>query len=185
MPAGMQAGDAGGFLQDHAAFFRPRIDERRDPALADHGAGFGAAGHIGEQGLDVACPQLPAIGAVGAAGATLDPAGDLQFLLRAERVGQRAGAAREGDGDFGEVAAGAGGGAGEDDVVHFAAPERAGGAFAHGPAQGFDDVGFAAAIGPDDAGKARQDVERSRLREALEARDPQPRQKRGQRKQAR
>ena len=46
--AGVQAGDAGGFLQHHAPVFRAGADQSANAPLADHGRGAGARGQIGE-----------------------------------------------------------------------------------------------------------------------------------------
>ena len=47
------------------------------------------------------------------------------------------------------------------------------GIFAHDPAQGFDEIGFPAAVRPDDAGETRLDQEIGRLAKALEAQKAQ------------
>ena len=49
-----------------------------------------------------------------------------------------------------------------------------GGVGAHHPAQGFQQVGLAAAVRPDDAGQARLDPELGRIDEGLEAREAEP-----------
>ena len=76
---------------------------------------------------------------------------------------------------FGHVAGRALRGARKDDVVHAGGAHALVGAFAHHPAQRFEQVGLAAAIGADDAGQSRFDDELGRLDERLEARKPQPR----------
>ena len=48
VPAGVQAGDAGGFLQQHPPLGRFGIDDGADTALTDQGRGIGAAGVVGE-----------------------------------------------------------------------------------------------------------------------------------------
>ena len=58
--------------------------------------------------------------------------------------------------------------AGEDDVLHLAAAQRLGALLAHHPGEGVDDVGLAGAVGPDDAGDARLELERGRGGEGLE-----------------
>ena len=60
-------------------------------------------------------------------------------------------------------------GAGEDDVLHLAAAQRLGALLAHDPGERVDDVRLARAVGADDAGDARFERERRRLREGLEA----------------
>src|SRR3546814_4967282 len=61
------------------------------------------------------------------------------------------------------------GGAGEDDVVHLAAAHALGRGFAHGPAQGLDEVRLAAAVGADDAGDAGLDDQLGGVDERLES----------------
>ena len=68
------------------------------------------------------------------------------------------------------AAAGAGPGAGEDHIVHAAGPHGLGGIGSHDPAQGFQQVGLAAAIGPDDARESGFDPKLRRLDKGLEAR---------------
>ena len=91
--------------------------------------------------------------------ATLDPAGNLQFLAVAiDRI----------EHDFGEIARRPLGRAGEDDVVHPARTHRLRRCLAHDPADRFEQVGLAAAVGADNAGQARFDAQLCRLNEALE-----------------
>ena len=61
----------------------------------------------------------------------------------------------------------------EDQVVHLPAAHGAGGGRPHSPAQGFEQVGLAAAIGADDAGQPRLNPQVGGIDEALEARKPQ------------
>ena len=63
----------------------------------------------------------------------------------------------------------AGGGAGEDDVLHAVAPDRAGVAFAQHPAHRVGDVALAAAVGAYDAADARLEFDFSFAAERLEA----------------
>ena len=85
VPAGVQAGDAGGLLQHRAPFLRPRVDQRADPALADHRRRPRAGREVGEQRLHVPRARLLAVDPVVAAGAAFDPAADLQFRVLVER----------------------------------------------------------------------------------------------------
>ena len=81
------------------------------------------AGEIGEQRLHVARAHLAAVHAVDAALPALDPAADLELGLLME--GRRGGARRllQAQRHLGDVARGAGRGAGEDDVLHLAAAQ--------------------------------------------------------------
>ena len=171
--AGVQAGDAGGFLQHRAAVFRLGGDQRADAALADHRRGVRAGRQIGEQGLHVARAQFLAVDAIDAAAAALELAGDFEVGLLVERRRREAVGFVQGEHHLGEVARGAAGGAGEDHVVHLAAAQAAGVDLAHRPAQRLDHVGLAAAVGADDAGQAGADLHRGRFGEALEPGDAQ------------
>src|SRR3546814_3331853 len=55
------------------------------------------------------------------------------------------------------------------DVVHLAAAHALGRGFAHGPAQGLDEVRLAAAVGADDAGDAGLDDQLGGVDERLES----------------
>ena len=178
--AGVQAGDAGGLLEQRAALLGPGGDEGGDAALAHHGRGARAAAEIGKQGLDVARAGLLAVDAEGAAAAALDAAADRELGGLVEGGGERRLAGFEGQRHLGEVAGRAGGGAGEDHVLHLAAADGAGARLAHHEAQRIDDVRLAASVRPDDAGQARPDLDHGRLGEALEADQAQARETGGQ-----
>jgi hypothetical protein len=170
----MQAGDAGGFLQDAPARLGLGVDDLRDLALAHQGRRARAAGGVGEQDLHVAGAHFRAVDAIVGARLTLDAARDFQRLLVVE-LGR--GAARrvvEGERHLGHVARRAHRGAAEDDVVHCGRAHVARRAFAHGPAQRLEQVGLAAAVGADDAGEAGLDQQLGRLHERLEARQSEP-----------
>ena len=69
----------------------------------------------------------------------------------------------EGQDNFRPVAGRAHGGAGEDHRIHAVAAQRLGRGCAHYPAQRFQQVGLAAAIGADNAGKPVADFKIGRL----------------------
>ena len=169
---GVQAGNARRFLQHHPPLDRLGGDHRADPALADQRRRMGAGRGVGEQQRDVLLADVAAVDPVGRAGAALDPAGDL--ALAVGLVVRLARFALDQQRDFGEVARRPGRGAGEDDVLHPAAAQRLGGAFAHHPADRFQQVRLAAAVGADDAGQPRLDAQLGGLDEALEAAEFQP-----------
>ena len=124
-----------------------------------------AGGRIGEGQRHILGAHVAAVDAVGAARAALDPADDLELLALAVGAAQH---------DLGEIARRAGGGAREDDVVHPARAHRLGAGFAHHPADRFEQVGLAAAVGADDAGQARFDAQFGGLDEALETAELEP-----------
>ena len=158
--ADVQAADPRRFFQHLPPFGRLGRDDRRDPPLADQGRRMRAGRGIGEGQRDVLRAHVAAVHAIGAAGPALDPAHDLQFLgVGGFRVQHH----------FGEIARRAGFGAREDHVFHSARPHRLGAVLPHHPADRFEQVGLAAAIGADDPRQPRFDPQFGRFDEALEA----------------
>ena len=163
----VQAGNARCLLQHLAAFLRLGRDDSANAALADQGRGMCACCRVGEDQRDILRPHIAAIGPIGGTCPPFDPAGDFQFFvcvtLSATVIafGQY--------GDFREIARRARGGAGEDHIFHACAAHRLGAAFPHHPAYGFQQVGFAAAIWPDNARKSAFDPKFSGLDKAFEA----------------
>ena len=80
--AAVQAGDAGGILQDAAALLGLGVDDLADLALAHQRRRAGAGRRVLEQDLDVAGARLAAVDAVGRAGLALDAARDLDRRRR-------------------------------------------------------------------------------------------------------
>ena len=175
MPAGMQAGDAGGFFQHAAALFGLGLDDLADAALMHQRGRARAGGGVGEQDLHVAGAHLAAVDAVVRAGLALDAARDLDDVLVVEGGRRRASRVVDGDRDFGIVARRARIGAGEDHLVHRRGAHGFVRGLAHHPAQRFDQVRLAAAVRTDHAGKPRLDQKIGRLDERLEADQAQPR----------
>ena len=165
LAADVQASDPGGLLKHRAAFCRAGGDHLRDLALTNERGGVRASGRIGEGEGDVLGAHVAAVDAVGAACAALDPPGDDQFL-----VPVIAGVEHH----FGKVAGWPRGGAREDHVLHPARSHRLGRGFPHHPADRFEQVGLAAAVGADDPGQAGFDSQFRRLDEALEAAELEP-----------
>ena len=172
----MQAGDPCGLFQHGAPFLWPGGDDGGDPPLADQRRAVRTGGGVGEDQRHILGAHILAIGAIGAARAAFDPARDFQFAIGADidRVEQLALFLDGQQRYFGKVALRPAGGAGEDHILHAAAAHRLGAGFAHHPADRFQEVGFAAAIGPDNAGQARLDAQFGRIDEALEARKLEP-----------
>ena len=162
--------DAGRLLDEAAALLRPGRQDGVELALADDDVHLAADARVGQQLLDVEQPARLAVDRVlRAAVAEHDPRdGDLGVVDRQRAVG-----VVDGERDLG-AAERAGrrhrpaGAAGEDDVLHLAAAQRLGALLAHHPGEGVDDVGLAGAVGADDRGDARLEVERGRRREGLE-----------------
>jgi hypothetical protein len=172
--AHMQAGDAGGFLQDAPARLGLGVDDLRDLALAHQRRRARAAGGVGEQYLHVAGAHFGTVDAIVGPRLALDAARDFQRFGVVELGRGAPGRVVEGERHLGHVARRAHGGAAEDDVVHGGRAHVAGRAFAHRPAQRLEQVRLAAAVGADDAGEAGLDKQLGRLHERLEARQSEP-----------
>ena len=168
--ARVQAGDAGGLFENEAAGLRLGIDDLGDLALAHQRRRARAGRDIGEEQLHVAGAHVLAVDAVGRARLAFDAARDLQRVVLIVLGRRAAVVVLHGDHDFRHVAGRALGGAGEDDVVHARGAHRLVGALAHDPAQGFQKIGLAAAIGADHAGEARLDQQIGRFHEGFESR---------------
>ncbi len=165
MAAGMQSGDAGGVFQHAAALVGTRLNDLADLALVDEGGRSRTCGGIREQNLHVTRAHILAIDAINRACFALDPARDFQHLLIVHGGGRRAIGVVDGHRHFGVVACRAVAGTGEDHGVHVGGTQRLVRSFAHRPAQGFDQVRFAAAVGTDNAGEARLDQKICRFNE--------------------
>ena len=164
LAANMQPGDAGGVLQHRAAFGGAGGDDRADPVLADERGRMRAGRGIGEQQRHVLRPHVATVDTIGGAGTAFDPADDLDLVARCILGKNR---------DLGKVAGRAGFGAGKDDIVHAGAAQRFHAVLAHGPAQRFEQVRLAAAIGADHAGQPAFDHQIGGVDEALESAQPQ------------
>jgi hypothetical protein len=167
--AGVQAGDAGRFLQDQAPVLRLGGDQLGDLTLPHQRRRVGPGRGVGEQQLHVARPHFLAVDPVARAGAAIDPAHHLQHRMSAERDRRAAVGVVDGQRHLGVVAAGPPARASEDHVVHAGPAHRLGRVRAHHPAQAFQQVRLAAAVGADDAGQPRFDPKVGRIDEGLEA----------------
>ena len=166
--ARMQAGNAGGFLEHAPALLGLRLDDLADAALVHERRGARAGRGIREQDLHVARAHFAAIDPIGRAGVPLDPPRDFERVLLVELCRCGAVAIVEEQRHLAGIARRPAGAAGEDHVVHVGGPHGFVRGFAHDPAQRLDEVGFAAAVGSDDAGQSRLDRHVGRLDERLE-----------------
>src|SRR5689334_12858148 len=123
-----------------------------------------ASGCIREQQRDVLRANVTAVDPVRRARTTLDAPRDFAFACSAVVTG----VALDQNRDLGEVARWPRRGYGEDDIVHSAAVQRLRAGLTHRPADGLEEVGLAASVGPNDTGQSRLDPEFGRLDEALE-----------------
>src|SRR6516165_2839290 len=129
---------------------------------------------IGKQQLDVARPRLAPIYPVCRPTAPLDAPKDLDCFAVVEGERCVPGAVIDRQRNFSDITGRPLGRAREDHVVHLAAAQASGRTLAHDPAQRLDQVGFAAAVWPDDAGEAGLDCELCRVNEGFEPDEAQP-----------
>ena len=169
----VKAGDAGGLFQDGTPFRRLGGDDRPDSALVDQGRRPRPGGRVGEQELHVVGPYFLAVYAVGGALFALDTPADLEVVGIVELGGGGSGMVVDIENDLADIARWPVFGAAEDDVVHLEAAHFLGRGLAHDPAQGVDQVGFAAAVGADDARQPLLDEQIGALDEGLETRETQ------------
>ena len=169
VPARVEAGDAGGLLEDQPARLGLGGNDLADLALSHQRRRARAGRSVGEQELHIACAHLLAIDAVSRTGVAFDAPGDLDGLGIIESGRRATVGIVEQEPNLGVVSGGTPAGAGEDDVLHARAAHVLERALAHHPAQSFDEVRLAATVRPDDAGQSRLDSELSVVAKALEA----------------
>ena len=173
MPARVQAGDAAGLLENATAVLWLGGDQFTDLALTDEGGGVGTGRGVGEQQLHVAGPDLLAVDAVGRALSAVDAARHLQHRTVGEGLRGPALGIVDGQLDFGMVARRTVGGTGEDHIVHALTAHGLGGVGPHDPAQAFEHIGLAAAVGAHDTGQPRLDMHLGGVDKGLEAHKPE------------
>ena len=169
LPAGIEAGDAGGLLQHAAPFGRFGGNERADLALGDDGGRPRAGGGVGQQLLDVAGPRAAPVDAVAAGAAARQAADHFDYRLIAVRRRRQPLMIVKRQRHLGKVTGRPGRCPGKDDVVQFRRPNLPGRAFAHNPAQRLDQIRFAAAVRADNSGQAGLDPQFGRFDEGFKA----------------
>src|SRR5690606_20307125 len=140
-------GNAGGLLDEHPQVLRAGLDQVGDHALLDDGVAAGPKAGAEEDVGDVPAPALVAVEVVAGLAVSGDLAADGDLGVAGVLAAEGAVAVVEDELDGGLAHRFAAAGAVEDDVGHRFAPQVLGGAFAHHPAHGVDDVGFAAPVG--------------------------------------
>ncbi|MNZ64336.1 hypothetical protein D3C78_825040 [compost metagenome] len=161
-------GDAGGFLDEVAQVLGLGLDQLGDhPLLDDRVAARAQAGAEEDVG-DVAAAAFGAVQVIGVLPVTGDLAADGDFRIGGIFAQQRGLAVVEDQLDAGLADRFAAGGAVEDDIGHRLATQVLRRAFAHHPAHRIDDVGLAAAIGPDHGRHVAGEVDGGRVDERLE-----------------
>ena len=171
----VQPGDAGGFLENRPAVGGLCGDDASNPPLTDQRSRLRAGGGVREQQLHILLADFLAIDAVAGAEVALDPAAHLQFVAAIEGGRGLAAAIVDQQGDIGEGARWPNRSAGEDHIFHSGAAQRPGAGLPHHPAQRLQQVGFAAAVGADDASQPGLDQQLGRIDKGFEARQPQSR----------
>ena len=169
MPALVKAGDTCGFFQYAPSAFGFGVDQFGDLALPHEGGGVRARGGIGKQHLDIARAHLFGVGFIGRSGIAGDAADNFDLVGFVEPGWRQAFGIVDHQRHFGKVARRAGGSAGENHIFHFAAAHGGGAVFAHDPTDRLQKVGFAAAIGADNACQTLMDHQIRRVYKAFEA----------------
>ena len=159
-------GDAGGLLEDGAAVLRAAVEQEGGLALLHDGVGAPADAGVHEEIVDVLEAAGGAVDQVLALAVAEDATGDAdlvpldpEFLL----------ALGEGHRDLRHVVRLAGVGSAEDDIRHLAAAQGLGRLLAEHPADGVEDVRFAATVRADDGGHAAVEAQDGLRGEGLEA----------------
>ena len=153
MAALVEPGNARSLFQNAAAAFRLGVDQLCNLPLPDQRRAMRPGGGIGEEHLHIPRPDILAVHLVGAADIAGDAAHDLKRVLFVKARRCQPVAVVEMQRHFGKVTRRARGGPGKDHVFHAAAPHGGRAVFAHDPPQGFEQVGFAAAVRPHDPGQ--------------------------------
>src|SRR5262245_25404533 len=150
-PALLVLGDARCFLEKRAQFFRLGFDEPGAHALLDDRVAVRAHACAEQDMRDVLAAAARIVQVVLRGAVARDDAAHRDLVVARKRPGDRAVGVVERELDAREADGLPIGRAVEDDVDHRVAAQRFRGRFAEYPANGVDDVGLAATVGPDDA----------------------------------
>ena len=126
--------------------------------------------------MHVARTDVFAVDAIDRACFSLDTSRNFQRLLIVHGGWRRTVGIVDGHRHFGVIARGAVAGACENDGVHIGGAQRLVRGLTHCPAQSLDQIRFAAAVRPDDAGETGFDQEVGRLDKGLESVEAKTRQ---------
>ena len=174
--ARMQTRNACRIFQNPASGLRLCRNDFADLPLPHHRMRACTGGGIGKQQLHIAGTDLARIDPVMRSRLALDPAADLDLVEIVEGRGRGAGTIVEMQRHFRHVAAWTVAGSGENYIIHARGTQGFIGAFAHHPAQGLDQIGFAATIGTDNAGQTGFDQKFGRFDKGFEADELEARQ---------
>ncbi len=158
----LEAGDPGGFLENHTAVFGAAAQYLSDMALSHDAVAGPAYARSHEKLLDILQAAGCLIEEILAGAIPENPARHRHFIKKNLQIGRPELllihiADREGDLRHGERTAGLG--AVKNNISHLSAAERLGGLLSQNPADGIGYVGFAAAVGTDNSGDARREVQ--------------------------
>ncbi|MND57631.1 hypothetical protein D3C80_487640 [compost metagenome] len=167
-PTLLVLGDPGRFFDEVAQVFRLGLDQLGDHPLLDDRVAARPEASAQKNVGDVTAPAFGAIKVVGVLTVAGDLAANGNFRVRGVLTHQSAVRVVEHQLDTGLTHRLAAGRAVEDDVGHRLATQVLGRTFAHHPAHRIDDVGLAAAIGPDHRRHVAGEVDRGRVDERLE-----------------
>ena len=157
MTAGMQPRNACGLFKDTAALLRFGGNDLADLALPHHRRRSRAGRCVGEQQLHIAGAHLASIDPVGRARLALDAPANLDDLSIVKARWRRAVAIVEEKNDLRHIARRPVTAAGKNHIVHAGRAHIFRRTLAHHPAQRLDEIRFAAAVRPDNAGQPRLD----------------------------
>ena len=165
VPPGLVAAHPGGVLEQAASFLRAQGEGQVDEALADDGVALLADARAGQQVDHVPQPDARPIQVVLALARAVQPAsdGDLGHSRREAPLG-----VFEHQRHLGQAERGAALPAGEDDVLRAAPAELARALLAEHPAHRLRQVRLARAVGADDGGDARSELQGGPRGEGLE-----------------
>ena len=161
-------GHARGFLEEYAQFFRLGLDDPRDHPLFDDRVGARPQARAQEQVVDVAPTYRNIVDVVRRIAIAAQHAFDRDFGVLAPLAADPALAVVEMQFDRRTADRLALAGTVEDDVLHRLAAQRRRLRLAQHPAHGVDDIGFAAAVGTDDADQLAGRRDSGRVDERLE-----------------
>jgi len=175
----VEPADPRGVFKDRAACLGLGVDELGYAPLPHQRRRVRARRRVGEEHAHVAGSRILAVDLVGAAGVPLDAPRDVELVVLVELRRGVEGGVVDAERHLRPGPGGAGGGPREDHVLHPLAAHRLGRGLAHHPAQSFEQVGLAAAVGPHDARETRRDHQLRRVDEALKALKTQSREQHG------
>ena len=162
-------GDPGGLFYKRAQFLGPGLDQARDHALLDDRIAAGAKAGAEEDGGDVAPPAARAVQIINGDAIAVELPLDRDLAVGGVLAAEFLIAVVEYQFDRGLADRLARAGAAEDHIGQGLAAQMFGRAFAHDPGDRVNDIGFAAAVWPDDADQVAGEDQVGGIDKGLEA----------------